>query len=204
MIEALKSWVSNVIAIIFFITIVEILIPNGSMKKYIGFVTGILIIITLMSPVVKALGGEIRFDMPNIQDSDNTIKNQINKKDQQLSRVQSQQVMDVYKEKLNKGIKESLSDLKSYNCRNVDCTIYENPSDKLGEIKEIAITMIDKAKTNKDTRIKPIELNINIQKESNNIKTQQMPNDIKAEIVRRITSAYKVSEGQIKIVYLSR
>lgn len=204
MIEALKVWVSNVIAIILFITIVEILIPNGSMKKYIGFITGILIIITLMSPIVKAIGGDIRFDIPGLQDSDNIIINQADKSSQKLSRVQSKQIMDVYKEKLNKGIKESLSDLKSYNCQNVDCTIFESPTEKLGEIKEISITMMDKAKTNKDTRIKPIELNINIKKESNNIKTQQMPNDIRAEIVRRVTSAYKVSEGQIKIVYLPR
>lgn len=204
MIEALKGWVSNVIAIIFFITIVEIIIPNGSIKKYIGFVTGILIIITLMSPLVKALGGEIHFDMPDIKDSSNTIKSQIDQKSKRLSQVQSQQVMKVYKEKLNKGIKESLSDFKSYNCKNVDCTIYENPGAKLGEIKEITVTMTDKLKVKKETSIKPIEININIQKKSNNIKTQQIPDDIKTEIIRRITSTYKVKEGQIKVIYIPR
>lgn len=204
MLEALKSWVSNIIAIIFFITLVEILIPDGKIKKYIGLITGVLVIITIATPVVKALGGEIKFEIPEISDTGSTSKSGIEIQSKNLSELQSKQIMRVYKDKMEKSIKEQLMDIEDVECRDVICRLYENNKEKLGEIKTIEVFLVKKPQKENTKGIKPIEININIKKVLNDKETSQVPESIKKEVIRKINELYKLDSKNIKIAYSSK
>lgn len=53
MIEGLKSWIVTICTTVFFITAVEMILPNGSLKKYAKFVLGLILISVLIKPFVK-------------------------------------------------------------------------------------------------------------------------------------------------------
>ena len=53
MIEALKIWVTNITIAIFFITAVEMILPDNNMKKYAKFVLGLMLIVVIINPIIK-------------------------------------------------------------------------------------------------------------------------------------------------------
>ena len=53
MIELLKLWVTSITIAVFFITAVEMILPDNSMKKYAKFVLGLLLIVVIIKPIIK-------------------------------------------------------------------------------------------------------------------------------------------------------
>lgn len=49
--EIVKEWVKNVFIIIVAITFIEILLPHGSMKKYLKFIFSLIIMAIILSPL---------------------------------------------------------------------------------------------------------------------------------------------------------
>ncbi|MBP2031472.1 stage III sporulation protein AF [Clostridium algifaecis] len=50
--NALKSWLINICAAVFFITAIEMVLPDNSMKKYSKFVLGLILITVFIQPIV--------------------------------------------------------------------------------------------------------------------------------------------------------
>ena len=50
MIEGLKVWITSICTAIFFITAVEMILPDDSLKKYAKFVLGLILITVVISP----------------------------------------------------------------------------------------------------------------------------------------------------------
>ncbi|MGH4120030.1 stage III sporulation protein AF [Clostridium sp.] len=55
MIELLKIWVTNITIAVFFITAVEMILPDNNMKKYAKFVLGLILIVVIINPLMKIL-----------------------------------------------------------------------------------------------------------------------------------------------------
>jgi stage III sporulation protein AF len=53
LIEALKVWVANITIAVFFITAVEMILPDNNMKKYAKFVLGLMLIVVILNPIIK-------------------------------------------------------------------------------------------------------------------------------------------------------
>lgn len=53
MIQSLKEWLINICTALFFITAIEIILPDNSIKKYCKFVLGLILITVFINPIVK-------------------------------------------------------------------------------------------------------------------------------------------------------
>ncbi len=53
--EIVKEWVKNVFIIVIAISFVEILLPSGTMKKYIHFIFSLIIMAIILSPIAILL-----------------------------------------------------------------------------------------------------------------------------------------------------
>ena len=81
MIEFLSSWAQGIIVAVIIATLIEMILPNSSSKKYVKVVIGMYILFTIVSPIIKKLGGkDINLNTINIEKyeqqiakSDNTI-----------------------------------------------------------------------------------------------------------------------------------
>ncbi len=67
--EALKEWVRGLVMLLIVASLLELLLPINSMKKYIRMAMGLLIILGVVKPVVALLGQPVSFD-PSLLVSD--------------------------------------------------------------------------------------------------------------------------------------
>lgn len=53
--EVIKQWVCNLFIIILSVTFIEMLLPDGSMGKYIKFIFSLVIMVTILYPLIYLL-----------------------------------------------------------------------------------------------------------------------------------------------------
>ncbi|KGK89052.1 stage III sporulation protein AF [Clostridium sp. HMP27] len=51
--EIIKAWISNICTVVLFITAVEIILPDNSLKKYAKFVLGLILMTVIINPIMK-------------------------------------------------------------------------------------------------------------------------------------------------------
>lgn len=76
MIVSLKGWVISICSTVFFITAVEMIFPNNSMKKYAKFVLGLILITVIINPILKFINNNY-----NIDNYTNNVMNYVDNSD---------------------------------------------------------------------------------------------------------------------------
>lgn len=76
MVESISSYAESIIILIIAITIVELILPNSKNKKYVMFVSGIVIMIAVINPVIKFFNSEINLseEVNKIQETFNSYE----------------------------------------------------------------------------------------------------------------------------------
>ncbi|MFX3616355.1 MAG: stage III sporulation protein AF [Sporolactobacillus sp.] len=108
----LENWVSQLVIIVLFAVILELLLPSGGYQKYVKLVVGLVLIVALMDPVIRLFhldpqdlirGIQIGQGSGQLETETNTQKKEIEK--QQRAYIQKQVVVQMknrVKEELNK------------------------------------------------------------------------------------------------------
>lgn len=65
MVELLTSWLHQIVLIVLFAVVIDLIIPSSSMQKYIKLVMGLVIMVTLLKPVGVLF--DRKFDISRIQ-----------------------------------------------------------------------------------------------------------------------------------------
>ena len=60
--EFISSWVKDIVLLFVIITLVDLVMPKGSMRRYINFVVGFLIIFTVINPFVNLTNIDFKLD----------------------------------------------------------------------------------------------------------------------------------------------
>ena len=108
MLDGIRNWVITICCTLFFITAIEMIIPNNSMKKYSKFVLGLILITVIINPVIKIFNGDFNTaiytnGLVNSMD-DNNLKTTIQRyKDENISNT-----LNNFKENLKLSCERSL------------------------------------------------------------------------------------------------
>lgn len=193
--EYINNFVITLVATMIFMTAVEIISPDNSMKKYIKFVLGLILISVMINPIVKFFtGGE--------QELVNTIKNyesifyedKTNENKDSISKSQ----IESFKNNLNSNcdnlLKEEFSekDFKS----NVECEIdlenmtYSIESLEVG-VKDEGIKLVDS-----------IKIDINEESEETVSKDGSVENE--EEIKNYLSEVFKIPKEKIKLYSMEK
>lgn len=108
----LTGWISNIVLIILFAVIVDLLIPNNSFQKYIKMVIGLLLILAILNPLLKMAGSNVDkvFDAIGVNPkvNENDIKNSIDTKKRELQDSQAAYTLEQTHVRMKKQVKEEL------------------------------------------------------------------------------------------------
>ena len=96
MIENLNTWIQSLIIAIAITTIIEMILPNGSNKKYIKIVCSIYILYTILIP----LHSLSKIDFSKIEDNNFSIE---------TSNIDTEKVSSIYIKAYEQEIKEKLN-----------------------------------------------------------------------------------------------
>ena len=164
MIEFLNTWAKNLGLAIVVISILEMLLPNNKIKKYIRMVMGIYILFCILSPWI----GNQDMLKEDIEELTNSISTQTANAQTTVEQTSmDERIQELYVEELEKDITKKLEE-KGY---------------ELSKCK-VDATISDKEEDTKITKIKiKVEKKIEIEKNSeSNEQTEEIENKIVTQI----------------------
>jgi stage III sporulation protein AF len=103
-VDFIRTWIIDIVIMFIFISIIELVLPNGNMKKYINMIVGLLIIFTIINPFIKLFNIDLNLDK--------AVFNQISQQDIAINENkefllnQEKQVAMLYEEKIRREIIE--------------------------------------------------------------------------------------------------
>ena len=69
MIGAVRSWLTSIAAVTLMLTVVQTLVPEGTLRKISGFTGGLLLLAALLQPVLKTDLGRLRLDFSGYEEA---------------------------------------------------------------------------------------------------------------------------------------
>ena len=119
----------------------EIVLPSNNMKRYIDMVTGLLVIIVIVTPFVKLFNKDFQLDKKVFVNTMEQVKLEY-KDDIELTSIHEEQIKDMYVNKLEDEIRGLVHEATEYRVSEIRISIYEG-EDNYGEIKDIHIVLDD-------------------------------------------------------------
>lgn len=195
MIDALKVWVTNITIAIFFITAIEMILPDNNMKKYSKFVLGLMLIVVIINPIIKIFQKDFDFysytnKATSYMESSTSVADVQKYKDLNIVNTK-----DNFKKNLEDQCIINLEDAYPENKYNADIDIVYDDKNGVYNINKIEIAIVDKGVEN----IRKIEINTkSVNASKKNILQGEQGNKIK----RLLSNKFKIS-GDIITVYKS-
>lgn len=195
MIEFLSSWAQGIIVAVIIATLIEMILPNSSSKKYVKVVIGMYILFTIVSPIIKKLGGkDINLNTIDIE----KYEQQISKSDNTISRKfednNTRSIKDIYVSNLKADISAKLKE-KGYNIDTSDIQIKDDENYTIVKITLKLIKMEQKQEKNNEIVINTVEIGNTIsQKDS-----KTLSDDDKQEVKDYISETYDIDKKNINI-----
>lgn len=69
MIGAVRSWLTSIAAVTLMLTVVQTMVPEGTLRKISGFTGGLLLLAALLQPALKTDLGRLRLDFSDYQEA---------------------------------------------------------------------------------------------------------------------------------------
>lgn len=184
MINWINSWLRGIVIAVIISTIIEMIIPNGNIKKYIKTVMGVYIIFVIISPIISRITGE-KINIAKY------INSQTSKYEQkEIATIDTNAYIEqVYKENIKQDIMKKLGE-KGYKIKKFEAEIETKEID-YGKIKKLKIGI---EKENKN--IEPVEISVNKQEKSNK---EDIPQDELANIKTFLETTYGIEPKNIII-----
>ena len=200
MIDWISTWAQSIIIAVIIATIIEMILPSGSSKKYIKVVTGVYILFTIISPVITKFTGKT-LAVSDILELDSYV-NEIKQKEVSqnlLAKNNSSSIKDIYTANLKSDIKNKLKQ-KGYSANNIVLTVGDDENYTLNKI-ELDIEKIkeDKQEVNEIEAVNQINITIsNSVVEKNNNKSSISDKE-KEKIKQYLSSVYEIDEKDILV-----
>lgn len=140
--EEIKGWVLNIAAVVVLMIVLDLLMPEGRIKKFTRLLTGFIVMFIMINPVLMIFGRGTEASWPGLINEAFFRDNQIREMSGNLKEEQSRQTLELYRSMLLADIKcrlESRSQIKS---SEVDIVLNENTkSEKFGEIRKLYLSL---------------------------------------------------------------
>ncbi len=204
MIDFISTWTQGIIIAVIIATIIEMVVPNGSSKKYIKVVIGIYVLFNIVAPVINRVSSG-KIDVSKFIDSDeyNVKMDSNSKMAQNITNDNTSNIKELYIKNLEKDIKEKIKD-KGYVVSSIQIEV-ENGNDY--KVRNITLKL---CKANKEEMVdtsniidvKEVEIvNITVGRKENVIKDEStnLTDNEKKEIKEYLSSIYNVEANNISI-----
>ena len=192
--EEVYSWIKNIVIYMILNTVIMNLLGNKSYKKYVSIVSGMILVLIVISPIMKLMKLDENLDY-YMQANDFAVETSDFKHD--LSRMeekQSEAIFMEYKEKIRMKIKELLLEEEVY-LDNFDVTIdTDTGSSTFGELLRIDITasMEEKESNSSRLQIEDIEIEeVNIDQEAETVD-KKVPSPKEITIKNKLSDFYNM------------
>ncbi len=143
MIDFIKDWTVSIVMLVLFIVMIEMLLPQGKMKKYVNLLTGTILIIVIIEPIVGLLGRDFDFSASQTAAAESIDRKEIEKAGKLLEEEQMRQTVELYRSRIIEQIEQNAMEVEGVKDVEADIIINEDyQSEYFGEIKRIYIKAV--------------------------------------------------------------
>lgn len=136
MIVFIKQWVMNIVTLVLFIIMFEMILPTGKMKKYIRLVTSTIMVIVIIDPLVGLLDRNLDFTAVQTANSNLLDRLQVEKDSKVLEDEQMEQIVEVYRNNIIEQMELEAGEVEGVTKAKADIIFNEDYHSKaFGEIK---------------------------------------------------------------------
>ena len=189
--EYLNNFIITLVATMIFMTSIEIIAPDNSMKKYIKFVLGLILISVMINPIIKFFTGGEQEVINRIKRYEDMLNLGVTNEGESKEVIEKQK--EAFKSNLNSNcdnlLKEKFSD-KNFKS-DIKCNInlsdmtYSIDSLEVG-VRENGIRLVDK-------------IRINVNDESEEVVSNNEKIDNEEEIKNYLSELFKIPIEKIKL-----
>lgn len=195
MISFLSSWVKNIGLAIVIVSILEMLLPNNKIKKYIRTVMGVYILFNIISPIIQ---NKDIFDVNKID-----LESYVTANAESVNQATiDNRIENLYVQELKKDLNKKLEDL-GYEISNCKVNVVIGSTEEDTKINKIEFTVVNKIEKKQEKnientivseiqKIKKVDAQVKEDKEKIN-------NTDKQNIKKFLIEEYGVSEECLKI-----
>lgn len=176
MIGAFSSWAKGIVIAVVISTIIELILPNGSSKKYVRSVIGIYILFVIISPLTNKITKNIDVNSV-IADYVETASNASENYEKKTENNSNKTIKDIYISNLQQDIKKKLEE-KGYT---VDNSVIKIKNDDTYDIEKIKLYISNSGKKREEIKVNTVV----IEEQENTYKlNEEQQNEVK-EIINQ-------------------
>lgn len=203
MISWLSKWAQGIIVAVIIATLIELILPNGSSKKYVKVVIGVYILFTIISPVIEKLKNDdfgIN-EILNTQKYEEELAKSDNTISAKLESNNSRTIKDIYISNLTIDIQTKLKE-KGYEVISANIKIKDDENYTIEKII-INLNKIENEKNEKDNienvNIEKIQIKENNSTNNINENAKTLTESQKKEIKDYLSKTYDIDAKNIEI-----
>jgi len=192
LIELLKVWITSITIAVFFITAVEMILPDNSMKKYAKFVLGLILIVVIINPIIKVF--DKNFDL-NSYSEKVTSYMETGTDQADIKKYKDSNILNTaenFKNNLEKDCIANLEETYPENKYNADIQVVYDSKNGVFNIDSVGIEVVDPGVKN----INNIEIDV---KSVSAPQKDVLQGNEGNKIRKLISSKYKISNDVITV-----
>lgn len=107
MIDLFKNWINTLLMLGIFVIILQLIIPNTNLKKYINSLVGLLVIVTILSPIYDVFkNGGFNENLELVISNIDEFTKQDQKNSDAQDNIQSELIISSMKDKIKENISQ--------------------------------------------------------------------------------------------------
>lgn len=195
----INQWISSIVAVVILATLLDMVLPNGNLKKYTKFFIGLITILVILQPIIKLTGDYSQFTKSLwIHQLDAEFET-MNVQSKALEINQEKFLMELYKDRLEEDIVSRIDKYTSDLDVSVNVTLDKTQDQNIFSLSRIDITI----GASNALEIEPVDISIGdklpVKKEIlSNLNLQDTDIDIKA-IKEDLSTTYEIDKSRIYI-----
>ena len=198
----ITEWVMQIIIFMLIGTIIELLLPNHSMKKYIHLVVGLLLLIILAKPILYLFQVDIvsqfnKFENVLFQSNDHFIETE-NLLEMQKKEIQAEQDAYIWNEvtsQLKNAANPTLEEEYEAQITDISFVYQSNMLDNLADLEKVVVTLHSLAETEQASET--IRINIDTDDRPEQVSNYRLNNNIRTTLAE----TWGLNKGQIEVIW---
>ncbi|MDD2574137.1 MAG: stage III sporulation protein AF [Bacillota bacterium] len=196
----LRDWVVNIVITMIFVTIVEIMMPGGSTRKYIGLVIGLMVMFVIISPFVTIMAGDFDLGQSVFEVSRSIQLRDVSLKIDKLEQGNRDGIVKLYKSNLEEQIKKDIENSGVAGTVLVEVEIDEQYDNQyFGSITGIRVMIQRQLDTKPSEGIERVE-KVVVDVDTDDNETEKKDASKYTEITETLARTYNVPQDSVDIV----
>ncbi|WLR60467.1 stage III sporulation protein AF [Guptibacillus hwajinpoensis] len=165
--DIITGWITNIIVLILLATVLELLLPNSNMQRYVKMVIGLMLMAVILSPILTIFTKDFDAMLRTVTLTDSTqnanMENQIESKKSEIQASNAAYIEEQMAVQMKSQVEKELRDQFNLEITSVSLQLKNLDGEK--DIDQIAVTVNEVGTEKSVQEVDAVSVSIDIQEE---------------------------------------